>query len=72
MENGSLSGGLTERQKQILQLITEDLTEKEIAVKLGISHKTVGFHKQLLRQKLGTAGTAGLVRFAIRNGFVEP
>jgi DNA-binding CsgD family transcriptional regulator len=53
---------LTERQKQILQLIANDLT----------STKTVDFHKPVLRQKLGNLGNAGLVRLAIRNGWIEP
>jgi DNA-binding CsgD family transcriptional regulator len=63
---------LTERQKQILQLIANDLTSKEMAERLGISPKTVDFHKQVLRQKLGNLGNAGLVRLAIRNGWIEP
>jgi DNA-binding CsgD family transcriptional regulator len=63
---------LTERQKQILQLIANDFTSKEMAERLGISPKTVDFHKQVLRQKLGNLGNAGLVRLAIRNGWIEP
>jgi DNA-binding CsgD family transcriptional regulator len=70
--NGLPAASLTHRQKEVLQLITEDLTSKEIAGKLGITAKTVGFHKQLLRKKCGNLGTAGLVRLAIRNGWIEP
>jgi DNA-binding CsgD family transcriptional regulator len=62
---------LTPRQKDILCLIAEDLTAKEIADELSISPKTVEFHKEILRKKIGKVGTAGLVRFAIRNGLVE-
>lgn len=74
MSNGTASAtpSLTERQKQILELIAQDLTAKEIGEKLGISHKTVEFHKQLLRKTLGNVGTAGMVRVAIRNGWIEP
>ena len=63
---------LSRRQLEVLQLVAKDLTSEEIGAKLGISYKTVGFHKQLLRQKLGNMGTAGLVRLAIRNGWIEP
>jgi DNA-binding CsgD family transcriptional regulator len=63
---------LTERQKQILQLIAKDLTAKEIGDKLGISHKTVEFHKGILRKKLGTPGTAGLMLVAVRQRWIEP
>lgn len=63
---------LTERQQQILKLIAKDLTAKEIGEKLGISHKTVEFHKQLLRKKLGAPGTAGLILLAVRERWIEP
>ena len=53
-------------------MIAEDLNSKEIGEKLGIRPKTVEFHRGMLRRKLGLAGTVGLVRFAIRNGLVEP
>jgi DNA-binding CsgD family transcriptional regulator len=71
-DNGLLPAFLTHRQKEVLQLVTEDLTSKEIAGKLGITAKTVEFHKQLLRKKCGNVGTAGLVRLAIRKGWIEP
>jgi len=63
---------LTERQQQILKLIAQDLTAREIGEKLGISHKTVEFHKQILRRKLGTSGTVGLILVAIGKGWIEP
>jgi DNA-binding CsgD family transcriptional regulator len=73
MKNGVVcTPSLTERQKQILKLVAKDLTAKEIGEKLGISHKTVELHKQNLRKKLGTPGTAGLILLAIRNGLIEP
>jgi DNA-binding CsgD family transcriptional regulator len=73
MNNGVVcTPSLTERQKQILQLIAKDHTAKEIGEKLGISHKTVELHKQVLRMKLGTPGTAGLILLAVRNGWIEP
>ena len=63
---------LTERQMQIVKLVAEDLTSKEIARRLGISSKTVEFHKQRLKVRLGNPGTAKLVRLAIRFGWIEP
>ena len=49
---------LTERQRQVLNLIAQDLSAKEIADRLGISFKTVEFHKALIRKRLGNVGTA--------------
>jgi two-component system response regulator NreC len=63
---------LTDRQKQLLILIAEDLTAKQIAKRLKISPKTVEFHRDALKSKLGVRGTAGLVRYAIREGIIEP
>ena len=63
---------LTRRQLEILQLITEDLTGKEIADRLGITPKTVEFHRALLKKQLGKVGTAGMARIAIGNGWIRP
>ena len=63
---------LTDRQKQLLILIAEDLTAKQIAKHLKISPKTVDFHREALKRKLSVRGTAGLVRYAIREGIIEP
>jgi DNA-binding CsgD family transcriptional regulator len=50
---------LTEREKQVLRFIAEDLTHKEIASQLGISEETVYFHVQRIRDRIGVRGTAG-------------
>ena len=50
----SLMANLSERQKLILKLMADNLTEAEIAQKLRMRPKTLEFHKQLLRQKSGT------------------
>ena len=63
---------LTSRQRQIITLIADDLTAKEIGDRMGITTKTVEFHRALIRQRLGVAGTAGIVRYAIRTGLIEP
>jgi DNA-binding CsgD family transcriptional regulator len=63
---------LTARQKQILLLICEGPATKEIADSLGISPKTVEYHKYNIQQKLKLRSTAQIVRWAIRNGLIEP
>jgi len=63
---------LTVRQREVLQLVAEGNTSKEIATKLGISVKTTESHRAELMQTLGIHDTAGLVRYAIRVGIVSP
>lgn len=59
---------LTSRQRQVLQLIVEGLSVKEAAVLLGISSRTVEFHKYSMMETLGVKSTAELVRFAVEYG----
>ncbi|MCB0575684.1 MAG: response regulator transcription factor [Saprospiraceae bacterium] len=61
---------LTDREKEILQLICEEYTTHEIAANLYISPRTVDGHRNNLLQKLGCKNVAGLVVFAIRNDLV--
>jgi len=63
---------LTARERQVLQLTAEGKTVRATAELLGISVKTAETHRTRLMKKLGIHQTAGLVRYAIRNGFVEP
>jgi DNA-binding NarL/FixJ family response regulator len=65
-------GILTPRQRQILQLIAEGQGTRQIAERLHISVKTVETHRAQLMERLGIHEVAGLVRFAIRNGLIEP
>jgi len=62
---------LTDREREVLQLIAEGLSSKEIAVQLGVSLKTVDSHRSNLMEKLDIHKVSGLVRFAIRSGLVE-
>ena len=62
---------LTARERQILQLIAEGNTTKEIAQQLNISFKTVESHRNHLMKKLDLHDIAGLVRYAIRRGLVQ-
>jgi DNA-binding NarL/FixJ family response regulator len=65
-------GVLTPRQRQILQLIAEGQGTRQIAERLHVSVKTVETHRAQLMERLGIHDVAGLVRFAIRNGLIEP
>ncbi|MEO5889468.1 MAG: response regulator transcription factor [Ferruginibacter sp.] len=62
---------LTRREKEILQLITEEFTNQEIADKLFISPHTVDNHRVSLLSKLQAKNTAGLVRRALEQGLVK-
>jgi DNA-binding NarL/FixJ family response regulator len=62
---------LTARQREILQLIAEGYTTKEIAAKLGLSVKTVETHRMELMKRLDVHDVAGLIRYAIRMGLVS-
>jgi DNA-binding NarL/FixJ family response regulator len=63
---------LSPRERQVLQLVAEGSTTKEIAVNLGISVKTAESHRQNVMNHLGIHETAGLVRYAIREGLIQP
>jgi two-component system, NarL family, response regulator NreC len=63
-----ISDVLSVRERQVLQLIAEGDSTREIAGRLGISAKTVETHRSKLMQKLDIHDTAGLVRYAIRSG----
>jgi DNA-binding NarL/FixJ family response regulator len=63
---------LSVRERQVLQLIAEGNTTKQIAKLLGVSAKTVETHRTKLMQKLDIHEIAGLARYAIRHGLVQP
>ena len=63
---------LTSRERQVLQLIGEGKSTKEVASLLGISVKTAESHGSRLMQKLDIHETASLVRYAIRQGLLQP
>jgi DNA-binding NarL/FixJ family response regulator len=60
------SKGLTDRQKDVLRLITKGLTMKEVAAALNISTRTVAFHKYQMMRQLGIATSAELIQYAVR------
>ncbi len=62
---------LTRREREILTLIVDGYSNKEIGKKLFISHRTVDTHRTNLMKKLGINNIAGLISFAIKNGIVS-
>ena len=63
-----LLGELTPRQREVLQLVAEGRSAKEIAALLRISRRTAEFHKARLMEALGIHNTAELIQYAIRTG----
>jgi DNA-binding NarL/FixJ family response regulator len=70
-KSGSIIGQLTPRQREILQLLAEGKSTKEMASVLNISAKTVETHRMQLMRRLDIFDVPGLVRFAIRSGLVS-
>ncbi len=66
--HGEDAPGLSAREEQILRLVTEGLSSRDIASRLEISIRTVDAHRQRVMQKLGIESIAGLTKYAIRQG----
>jgi len=62
---------LSDRERQVLQLIAEGNSTKEIAYKLHVSVKTIESHRQNIMTKLGIHNLAGLTKFAVREGLTS-
>ena len=67
-----VSNVLSRRETEVLKCIAEGQSTKQVAGILGITYKTVVCHRGRLMEKLGIHNVAGLVRYAIRNGLVQP
>ena len=65
------SHGLTPRQREVLQLLAEGRSAKEVGAALRISTRTAEFHKARIREALGLQSTAELVQYAVRHGIVS-
>ncbi|MDP8990291.1 MAG: response regulator transcription factor [Acidobacteriota bacterium] len=61
---------LTQRQREVLQLVAEGRANKEIAVLLHVSEKTIDYHKSAIKRELMLASTAELTRFAIKHHII--
>ena len=70
LQSAVLGGELTQRQREVLQLVAEGKTVKEISSSLNISPKTVEFHKRALMNQTGLRTTAELTRYALSHGIV--
>jgi DNA-binding NarL/FixJ family response regulator len=66
------SGRLTARQREVLQLVTEGRSNKEIGAMLGMTTKTAETHRTQIMTKLNLHSMSELVRYAIRNRIIEP
>jgi len=64
--------GLTERELEVLELLSQQLTTKEIAEKMFLSPKTVEMHKSNLLLKTGTRNSIGLIIYAIQHQLINP
>ncbi len=63
---------MTAREKEVLRCVASDLSGKEIAVKLGLSVRTVDRHKANIMEKLKIHSQVGLTRFAVAEGLCDP
>ena len=62
---------LTSREREVIQLLAEGKTSKEVAITLNLSVKTAETHRTNLMRKLGLHSVADLTRYAVRNGIVQ-
>lgn len=70
--DGKQSTPLTARERQVLQLVAQGLSSKEIASELALSEKTVANHRMHIRDKLELRDVASFTRYAIEQGWIEP
>lgn len=71
-ERGHTEGELTDREREVVQLLAEGKSNKQVATRLGIQAKTVETHRANIMRKLDLHGLSDLVHYAIRNRLVEP
>ena len=69
---GSQLDTLTSREREVVQLIAEGHSSKQVSATLAVSLKTIESHRASAMHKLGLDSTAALVRYAVRNKLVEP
>ncbi len=67
-QRDSLAGGLTKREAQVLRLVADGMSNREIAVDLHLSEKTVARHLDNIFNKLGVSSRAAATAFAVREG----
>jgi len=67
----SVTPALSDREREVLQLLAEGRSNREIAVKLGVSVTTIDSHRKHIMDKLGLRGLADLTKYAIREGLTS-
>ena len=72
VEAAASVSALSAREREIVQLLAEGKSTKEVATALGISVKTAETHRSNIMRKGGFGSLAELVRYAIRNRIIEP
>jgi DNA-binding NarL/FixJ family response regulator len=72
LDDGGAEEELTPREEEVVKLVAEAHTNKEIAELLGLAEKTAENHRSNAMRKLGMRDRVELVRYAIRRGLVEP
>ncbi len=70
-DDGTVGDLLTSREREVIQLLAEGRTSKEVAITLNLSVKTAETHRTNLMRKLGLHSVADLTRYAVRNGIVQ-
>ena len=70
--SGADPDNLTQPELQVLALIAEGLSTKQVSVRLGISFKTAACHRSRILEKFGVHNTVSLIRQAIRDGLIKP
>jgi DNA-binding NarL/FixJ family response regulator len=70
-QNGTVRDRLTSRQREIVQLLAEGKSSKEVAVALNISVKTAETHRANIMRKLELHSVSELVRYAVKNQIIE-
>jgi DNA-binding NarL/FixJ family response regulator len=63
---------LNEREKEIIRMICEECSSKEIALKLGYTTRTIENYRESIQQKTGAKNAAGVVLYAVKHGIYEP
>lgn len=63
---------LTAREREVIQMVAEGLTNRQIGEQLGISHRTVEIHRANAMQKLGLERQTDVARFALKRGLIPP
>ena len=66
-----MNTNLTRRERQVLRMVADAMSDKEIALCLGIQRQTVKRHNYLIRNKIGADNRVGMVRWAIRHKLVK-